>query len=319
MPGLCGVVSRTEDLQRAMQLFRRVHAIAGVQFSETSYLADACLIANFGLGCLEGARVQPGRIAGSRSALMLEGEIYNSSELSRKSSSDESAICRTLLKMYLDNGPDFVKDLDGEFNIVIYEADSGKLTILNDHIASYPLYFCERSDGFLFGSEKKALLTVAHEGRDIDPVGLLQLFMHQHNLQDRTFMKGIKRLPPASKLTFKDGRVLVSTFNEIALDVQDTANANDLLEEWRDKLEVATAKRIRNKDRLLFSLSAGLDSRAVACSIDRNSRPIWARTAGKADSYEVRYAKEIAERLGFGHIIENPSDHVYSDAVHKVV
>jgi len=319
MPGLCGIISRTEDLQRSLKVFRRVHAINGVQFSEAFYESDEALIANFMLDWLEGSRVQPGRITGSRSALMLEGEIYNSSELSRKRSSADSAICHTLLKMYLDSGPDFVKQLDGEFNIVIYEADSRKLTILTDHIASYPLYFYEHSNGFLFGSEKKALLAIAHEGRDVDPVGLLQLVMHQHNLQDRTYMKGIKRLRPASKLTVEGGRVTVSTYDEIVLDQQNRVNANDLLEEWRDKLEVATAKRIRNKNRLLFSLSAGLDSRAVACAIDRNSRPILARTAGIADSYEVRYAKEIAARLGFGHFIENPADHMYSDGVHKIV
>ena len=320
MPGLCGIVSDARDARLYIDVFRRVHALSGIELFETSHVSDGCALANFSPLRPQSSYAQPGRVKGSNAILMLEGEIYNYRSLSsRAEHSAHQTLCDTLLGLYLDEGPDFVERLDGEFNIVIFEAASKKVTILNDHLGSNPMYYWRRPSGFLFGSEKKALLAADDGRRDIDPIGLLQPFVHQHNIEDRTFIDGLKRLPPSTRLTFADGRVETCSYAGLAYEEDPPTRASEAIEKWQYLLAAATRKRLLDKDRLIFSLSAGLDSRAIACLIDRDKRPIHARTWGGPESDEVRYATEIARRLNFLHVIENPSDYVLSDGIAKIV
>lgn len=171
MPGLYENVSLTENLHRSLRLLLRAHATAGVQLTEAFYQSDECLIASVGLGCLEGTRCQPGRVAGSCSILMPDIEIYNSFELSKEYSSQEDNKRCAQLTMCLGNGPDFVSDFEEEFNIVIYEVESRKLVFLVGHIVSNPFFYRETSKvSPAPGSKKQELLAVARERVEIDPV-----------------------------------------------------------------------------------------------------------------------------------------------------
>lgn len=321
MPGLFGIVSPTNDFQLTMERFRRIHAFAGADYVESSHVFGSCLLATITPSCLSGPQSQIGRINGKEIGLVLEGEIFNTSGLcnSRSQIQSKSQVCNALLEMYLDNGPDFINKVDGEFNIAIYDADSAKLSVFSDHLASHPLYYFSQANEFLFASEKKTILTIPGHASQIDPVGLLQLVIHQHNLGDRTFLSGIKRLPPSACLVYEKGQVSLSVNGDINTDDMSNRSASRLLEEWQDELRSATAKRVRGKSRLLFSLSAGLDSRAIACAIERDVRPIVARTMGNSNSHEVRYAREISKYLSFDHITEDDIAENHSGVVRKTV
>ena len=97
--------------------------------------------------------------------------------------------------------------LDGMFNIVIFDADQRKTWILNDPFASKSMYYSKSKDGLAFASEKKAILAVSETPPHIDPIGLLQMFSHIHNLSGRTFIEDIKSLPPATCLEYENATI----------------------------------------------------------------------------------------------------------------
>jgi len=292
MPGLCGILTQSQNVDQCIFLFRRVHTIEGLISPEALDVSDGAAIANYSLTPFQGAESQPGSISGSNAVLMLEGEIYNYRDLANRVSSNiEPTLCNVLLALFLDEGPDFVDRLDGEFNIVIQEARSRRITIINDHIASNPMYYWSHPKGFLYGSEKKALLAIGNTPRHIDPIGLLQPFVHHHNLEDRTFIEGLKRLPPATTLICDDGRVSTSKRVRTIGKSSVPANASAMMDEWKQRLQSATDKRIGGKDRLLFSLSAGLDSRAIACFVDRGKR-----SKARTDNAEKIFCVPVSKR-----------------------
>ena len=320
MPGICGVVSSLGDFRLIEERLRHVHEFQQLAFLECKYTSAECLIVSFSRPARASAIPAAADPASSAAVLFIEGEIYNADELVRgHSTSARPDIADALLDHFRSRGPEFVTFLDGEFNIVIYEPASRRLTILNDHVGSHPMYYWQDGESLHFGSEKKFVLVSCQRKPVIDPVGLLQPFVHQHNLEDRTFIEGLKRLPPSSILKFSNGRLAVASTDAIQGEMSLSHRSSAVLDEWESRLKKATVKRIRDKSRLLISLSAGLDSRAIACALDRHVRPIWARTWGTRESSEVVYASQIAAALGIHHVPEDPFDFNLSDGIRHIV
>jgi asparagine synthase (glutamine-hydrolysing) len=172
----------------------------------------------------------------------------------------------------------------------------------------------------VFGSEKKSILAVVERAPALDPVGLLQMFALRHNLGARTFVEGLLFLTPDSWLEYADGRLDVRRAPRLTFHVPvGLRRPATLADEWAEHLRRATVQRLQGKERVVLSLSGGLDSRALACAIPRDWRPFTARTQGRADSLEVRYARDIARRLGLRHVHEDPEALPLSTVLPKVV
>jgi hypothetical protein len=324
MPNISGIITDGKTLEKPDEIlsqYRNVHSLEGVGFTHREFKTQTCVICNILTGILKTTLNQPVHDRAENTFLFLEGEIYNTDELlAYLNEPKDLSQCSILLELFLTRGDEFVSLLNGEFNIVIYRKAENKITILNDHLASKPMYYMEEDSSLLFGSEKKSILAVTENSSTVDPLGLLQVFAFYQNIGDRTFIKGIKRLPPASNLTYSNGRTNLKRNYSLKFRVPDSVPKIDsLLDEWCDHLKQATIRRIKNKNRILINLSGGLDSRALALAIPKSFRPIFARTKGRQKANEVLYASEIARRLGFSHYIEEPEKLLFSKIISKVV
>ncbi len=63
--------------------------------------------------------------------------------------------------------------------------------------------------GFAFASEMKALRTLAGIGTDIDPCSLGRYLTTGYTFDERTILKSVRRLPPASYLEIAQGKAPV--------------------------------------------------------------------------------------------------------------
>lgn len=324
MPGLSGIVSRNASFNNPNQIaaqFEAVHSLNNVAFNHRSFQTDWCVITNTLPDLSNSILDQPISDPSGNTFLFLEGEIFNKEELIRYTEGNKNlSIGHILLELFLERDIEFVKLLNGEFNIVICQKSEQRLVIINDHLSSRPLYYMQEGASLIFGSEKKSVLAVTKETPTVNPVGLLQIFAHQHNVGGITFIKGLKTLPPATWLEFQNSCLKVDRYDTMTFHLSNSLpNDLSLIETWCDHLRQATLRRLADKERIIFSLSAGLDSRAVACAIPRDFRPIFARTRGFQDSLEVVYATEIAHRLQFDHFRESPFNVPLSEILPKVV
>lgn len=324
MPNISGIITNGKTLENPNEItskYRSVHSLGGLSFTHRVFKAQTCVICNTLTGILRTTIDQPVSDSKNNTFLFLEGEIYNTDELlAYLNTPRELSQCNILLALFMKQGPEFVSLLNGEFNIVIYQKAENQLIILNDHLASKPIYYMEQGGALLFGSEKKSILAINDNFPVLDPLGILQVFAFNQNLNGRTFIKGIKRLPSASRLTYKDGRVTLRRSYPLKFRTPESLpKIGSLVEEWCDHLKQAMMRRLKNKSRILINLSGGLDSRALALAIDKNCRPIFARTKGSIKSREVLYATKIARRLGFDHYIETPGMAPLSFLLAKIV
>lgn len=85
--------------------------------------------------------------------VLYNGEIYNYKKFGDYKSDGEC-----LLPLYLNKGIEFVKDLDGEYAIVIVDFEKDKLYCVTDTFATKPLWIAINSNKFGISSYKSCLL-----------------------------------------------------------------------------------------------------------------------------------------------------------------
>src|SRR5918999_5555394 len=110
---------------------------------------------------------------GSGVWLVFNGEIYNHAELREglerrghryRSRTDSE----TIIHLYEERGLDFVKEIEGDFGIAIWDEPNGRLVLARDRIGVNPLYYTIENGRLVFASEIKAILAHESTGREVD-------------------------------------------------------------------------------------------------------------------------------------------------------
>lgn len=100
--------------------------------------------------------------------LVYSGQIFNIDDLRCESSdSNEDSVPLTLKRAYKKWGYDFIKHVDGEFSITLYDKKEKKLIFARDRIGLKPFYYYLDEEIIGFASEIGALLKCAGK-RDIN-------------------------------------------------------------------------------------------------------------------------------------------------------
>jgi hypothetical protein len=311
MPGINGYISSAAVITDAAELIERMEAVNWWPHAPQvtkRVQSPRAVITNTLTGLWKNLLDQPASDPDGRVHLLLEGQLFNWEEIARNVAERWARTpCQKLVALFLRDDVDFIKRLDGEFNLVIYQPAMHRLLIFNDRLGSKPFYYLPQPHALLFGSEKKAMLALANPLPELDPVGLLQLVAYRHHVGGRTLHKGIACLPPATCLEFSDDGLRLTRYAHLRFQARTIPrNLTPLLEEWGALLCEGTRRRLVDVGSLLLSLSGGLDSRAVACALYRTRSPQLARTLGETTSAEVQAAFAIARRLGFNHRLEAP-------------
>jgi asparagine synthase (glutamine-hydrolysing) len=185
-------------------------------------------------------------------------------ETTEEKSIPDSGIILLLYKKY---GADVVKYLIGDFAFAIWDERAHRLLCARDHMGVKPFFYYNGRDHFAFASEKKGLLCLKGIDKTIDK----QFFYNQVlwpciQAEDTTIYKNIRRLPPATTLTYyplKDELSLnkywtLDPYSEITL-----RSKEDYYEGLLHHFENAVKCRLNSHFRVGAELSGGMDSSAI--------------------------------------------------------
>jgi asparagine synthase (glutamine-hydrolysing) len=230
---------------------------------------------------------QPMHYAG-RFTILYNGEIYNYKELRtdlvRKGYAFQTdSDTEVILAAYQEFGTDCVKQLDGMFAFVIWDADQSELFMARDRMGEKPLFFCWQQDRLLFASEMKALWAVGVP-KEPDPHQLL-LFLGAGVTgiplrAEQSFYSGIVQLPPAHTALYSYssgvwGELVLSRYWDL---IRRGGWAPDRwhptgghlprrMGEFEDLLKTSVRKRLRSDVPVGSSLSGGVDSSSIAAIV----------------------------------------------------
>lgn len=242
-------------------------------------------------------------------AILLNGEIYNHhglrTQLEQKGHRFRThSDVETVLHLWEDSGPGCLDQLRGMFGIAIWDAPRRTLFLARDRLGKKPLYYSETGGGLVFGSEIKAILQHPAVTRQPD-VHAIELFLSFHYVPSPlTAFVGIKRLPPAHWLTWRDGRVEVKRYWDVEQTGAYVGSDAELNDEIRRHLREAVRIRLESEVPLGAFLSGGIDSSTVvALASESLSTPLntFSIGFGPAAFDESRYARLVADRFGTNH------------------
>ncbi|MDO5575979.1 MAG: asparagine synthase-related protein [Fibrobacter sp.] len=249
----------------------------------------------------------------------LDGEFYNRSEFTEGSISDE----RLLLSVYKKEGlVPFLKNVDGIFCAVIYDSSKKKIYLISDRYGLKNLYFCKNGHDLFWSSEIKSFSLFPIKSIDIDTDSVKDFFSVGHFLENRTWVKGVELISPASIVTFDintSSLVRKTYWNWDQIPVSTHIDINETVNILKTRFCESVKKRCSKFAKTGLSLSGGLDSRAIFAAMPSKTEPIPAFTFGKRNCDDIRIAKKVALlRKSKHHIFEIDSKNWLNNRVEGV-
>lgn len=196
--------------------------------------------------------------------VLFSGYIYNREEVSRDtgiSAGDPEPVIAA--RMFLKEGPDFVKSLNGDFAIFICRPAGREAYLFRDHAGIRPVSYAFRNGSLCFSSDTRDLCRSLSAGNGPDQVWMTGLFRYIDF--SRTPSHDVKRVPPGHYLEFSRERTRLTRFwNPERIRTDRKMDYDRMLSDLRMLLEDAVAIRCDGRFTAGAHVSSGLDSAIVA-------------------------------------------------------
>ncbi len=179
-------------------------------------------------------RIQP--IKDDNIVCIFNGEIYNYKEIFADAKSDVDSI----LYIYKEKGVEGLKDLDGEFAIVIFDFNRNEIVLSSDIFHTKPLFYKLDENIVISSYESSCQVIKKDTYKSIEPNEILVFDLFTRELKNKL--------------------VLHNFYLE-----QKKNNYDDYIEAF----EKAVLKRYPENEIPLVTLSSGLDSGAIACCLNK--------------------------------------------------
>jgi asparagine synthase (glutamine-hydrolysing) len=237
-----------------------------------------------------------------RYVLTFNGEIYNYRELREqlrtlghqfRTGSD----AEVLLAAIVEWGWAAMDHLNGMFAFAVWDIQERTLTLARDHVGIKPLYYslvpgnADEPPAFVFGSEIKAILATQSIKPAVDPQALHQFLTFLWSPDPNTLFAGVKTVPPAHLLHFRDDEIKLEQWWNVRFDqIEEGRN-----EAWWRERTLETLDRVVNMEMVAdvplgSFLSGGIDSSGITALMQRhvNGQRISTYTVG-IESQDLRY------------------------------
>lgn len=266
---------------------------------------------------------QPMLSACGRYAIVFNGEIYNYRQIRDELRAALGSIqwrghsdTEVMLAAFTQWGVRAALErFNGMFAFALWDRRERALHLARDRLGEKPMYYGWMGDVLLFGSELKSLRAHPAWRGEIDRDALSLLMRHNYVPAPFSIYRGIKKLPPATLITFRTGLPTMRGAEPepywSAREVAERGTSNPLRltdNEAIDRLDVllrdSVAMRMEADVPLGAFLSGGIDSSAVVSLMQAQCpRPVHTFSIGfhEASHNEAAHAAEVAKHLGTNH------------------
>lgn len=207
--------------------------------------------------------------------VMFSGYIYNREEFSGgpdlSAGDPEPSLAA---RMFLKEGPDFVRRLNGDFAIFICRPALRRAYLFRDHAGIRPVSYAISDGNLFFSSDTRELCRFIGTGAAPDRFWLTGLFRYIDF--SRTPSPKVRRLPPGHYLEFsRDKTRLTKFWNPEKIRTDRKMNYDVMLSDLQELLNDAVVIRCDRRFTAGAHVSSGLDSAMVAALARRryNSQP----------------------------------------------
>ncbi|MBN2288465.1 MAG: asparagine synthase (glutamine-hydrolyzing) [Candidatus Glassbacteria bacterium] len=230
--------------------------------------------------------------------LVFNGEVYNFRQLREeleklghrfKTRTDSE----TILHAYESFGfRGMVERLRGMFAFALWDEERESLFLARDRLGQKPLVYYLGDGRLEFASELAALLEDRRIVREIDWQAVYHYLTFMCVPAPLTAFKGIRKLPPAHYLEYRNGEVSLERYWKLEYLPKLRLSHDEACEQLRRNLLEAVSLRLISDVPLGAFLSGGIDSSSVVAAMSRAG-------SGKVKTFSIGFDEEKFNELPF--------------------
>jgi len=205
---------------------------------------------------------------------ILDGEIYNRDDLRRRLEGAGHRLrtrsdAEKLVHLYEDEGPAFLRHLNGVFAVTIWDATRCQLVLARDRLGRKPLIYHAESGRLLFASEIKSLLEVADVPRDIDPGAVDAYLTYGYVPHPKTILRNVAKLPPGHVAVYRDDQLSVSRYWQPGFNTEEPRPTAEYGEALRETMIDSVRLRLQSDVPIGVFLSSCLAESSIIVGLMR--------------------------------------------------
>jgi len=207
-----------------------------------------------------------------------------------------------LLALYEDDPDRFIHQLKGSFILVLVDERQRQATLYSSRFCILPFYYAASGRRLLFSTSLAAISQCLSPAPGLDEAGVAELALFNYPLGDRTYLRGIKMLRPAQRVTAEasglraeqhwDVRTL---YDARMLPAREALDAGAVLFRGIVNDLASDMRRVR------LSFTSGFDSRALLSVLDKEPGDYLGYSFGIPGSLNVTIPQQMARQLGLSY------------------
>lgn len=259
---------------------------------------------NFQIICLHRGCIKDDIFENNNLYITVIGEILlNDIGTKRFESMNPRLSAYHISRFYRNFGLDFVKDIKGNFQIIIIDGQEKITSIINSRFGISPFYYSFVNNTLVFSTNLEAVINCSVIKADLDKIGVAEYAIFGHLLGNRTIFKNVKYLPPASYLIVKSHFIEVKKYwdweNLLSRRLDSEQNAFEIASELFKK---TVNQYVQEPTRISLSLTGGFDGRSILSVLDKEPENFQCYSFGIPKSYNISIPYKICKENAINYL-----------------
>jgi len=195
------------------------------------------------------------------------------------------------------NPTELAERFGGSFTIATLDTQTGEFCCQGDLFGHFRTYYRQFEDTLYVCCELKGFLGWDELDIAPDTDALRDLINYAYPLGDKTSLRDVRLLRPASRMIFSNGELSVDRYWRPTYEPQE-GDDESLRDEGYALFEESFASKIGAGRKLLVPVSGGIDSRLLLGEAAKLELPLFAYTYGHARSRESAIALDLIGAVG---------------------
>lgn len=201
--------------------------------------------------------------------------------------------------------------LYGFYTILLYNVALNLIIVQTDTFGVYPLYYrADQTDQIRIASEIKALVGLQSEKPDRE--GIAEFIKIGHLSTDSTFIHGVRRLPPNSRIIIDKGIISVQMCRQPEFK-RNRPFSSGLMDDLSYRFKSTFDRFLPESKILSVSMSGGLDSRLCAAAAYKAGFEVKAVCMGEKGSLECKIGKKYGKIHGIDTYTHEYDGHYFAE------
>lgn len=225
-----------------------------------------------------------------------------------------------LAEAWADRGPGCLRDLDGDFALVVWDVRRQVLWLARDATGTRPLYRARRAGRHAFSSELPPLLGLPWVSRELATDHIAEFLSFRYVHAPRTLFRDVLAVPPGHlvRIDAHGERTERWWTPRWSPPGAPPPPDRDVVEQVDRALGAAVDRRAHADEDVAILLSGGLDSSAMLWHLSQSGRTVPTYTIALADDLvdESSFAARVAKVMGADHRVVRVTNDDLVDHIH---